>query len=345
MFFRIEYFKSQSFFVLGCFLLLVFISCKDITDSSLKTNSIIEELDNGAYAKSAGRSLSLTVVMDNFSWQHKIGEAFREVLAAPVKGLPQPEPLFTIRQMNQNAFTGFVRKSRCFLKVVEGAPKGFKVLKNEYARPQIGIVISGQTPEEIISCFQQNKEQIVTFFKQMELYAKQQRIKRILPLESIKEDLQLTIKIPRSYRLAKKTSDFYWFRKNIPHGGMNILVYAVPQDFFVNSKSMPQNIIRLRDSISGHHIPVDKGGRFITEEAFSPYIKPVTLKGFSSIETKGTWEVKNKYMAGPFINYIVKDTASKRLVVLEGFVFAPSVKKRDYILELEAILKTFTLSP
>ena len=48
-------------------------------------------------------------------------------------------------------------------------------------------------------------------------------------------------------------------------------------------------------------------------------------------------------MAGPFVNYTVKDTVNKRLLVLEGFVFAPSISKRDYLFELEAIIKTAEL--
>ena len=43
-------------------------------------------------------------------------------------------------------------------------------------------------------------------------------------------------------------------------------------------------------------------------------------------------------MAGPFLNYIVEDKPNNRLLVMEGFVFAPSVNKRDYMFELESIL-------
>jgi len=45
-------------------------------------------------------------------------------------------------------------------------------------------------------------------------------------------------------------------------------------------------------------------------------------------------------MAGPFLNYTVIDKANNRLIVVEGFVFAPAVNKRNYMFELEAILKT-----
>ena len=48
-------------------------------------------------------------------------------------------------------------------------------------------------------------------------------------------------------------------------------------------------------------------------------------------------------MAGPFLNYIIKDPENNRLLVLEGFIFAPSTNKRDYMFELEAILKSLKI--
>ena len=56
--------------------------------------------------------------------------------------------------------------------------------------------------------------------------------------------------------------------------------------------------------------------------------------------TKGTWEVANDYMAGPFVNYMVKDSIEKRWIVIEGFTFAPSASKRDYMFELNTIINT-----
>jgi hypothetical protein len=45
-------------------------------------------------------------------------------------------------------------------------------------------------------------------------------------------------------------------------------------------------------------------------------------------------------MAGPFVNYAVRDTANNRYLILEGFTYAPSSSKRDLQLELESILKS-----
>jgi hypothetical protein len=48
-------------------------------------------------------------------------------------------------------------------------------------------------------------------------------------------------------------------------------------------------------------------------------------------------------MAGPFISYSVIDKPNNRLVIVEGMTYAPSINKRDYMFELEAILKTLKI--
>ena len=58
------------------------------------------------------------------------------------------------------------------------------------------------------------------------------------------------------------------------------------------------------------------------------------------LETRGTWEVKGDFMGGPFLNYLIEDKLNERVLLVEGFVFAPSKRKRDNIIEIEAIVKS-----
>ena len=78
----------------------------------------------------------------------------------------------------------------------------------------------------------------------------------------------------------------------------------------------------------------------MTEKAFSPYVSPVVIAGKMAVEVKGIWEMNGYPMAGPFLSYIINDEANDRKLVIEGFTFAPSTEKRDYMFELEAILKS-----
>ena len=48
-------------------------------------------------------------------------------------------------------------------------------------------------------------------------------------------------------------------------------------------------------------------------------------------------------MAGPFLNVIIEDTKNQRFIVFEGFVFSPSDRKREYMVEIEAIIKSLKI--
>jgi hypothetical protein len=80
-----------------------------------------------------------------------------------------------------------------------------------------------------------------------------------------------------------------------------------------------------------------------TEKAFAPAVFPTEINGIEAIEVRGIWEVINYPMAGPFLTYILKDKERQRNIVLEGFTFAPATNKRDYMFELEAIIRTATV--
>ena len=48
-------------------------------------------------------------------------------------------------------------------------------------------------------------------------------------------------------------------------------------------------------------------------------------------------------MGGPFVNYLLKDEKSNQWIVVEGFAFAPSVSKREFMFELNSILSTISI--
>jgi hypothetical protein len=81
----------------------------------------------------------------------------------------------------------------------------------------------------------------------------------------------------------------------------------------------------------------------ITEEGYAPYLFKIKLDGKETFETKGTWELKNDFMSGPFINYTIEDKGHDRILVLEGFCYSPSKEERDLMHELESIIKSIVI--
>ena len=105
--------------------------------------------------------------------------------------------------------------------------------------------------------------------------------------------------------------------------------------------SFNERILNIRDSIGEAYVPGRLEGSYqITERAFRPYFYRAIVDGKQAYLTKGTCEVANDFMAGPFVNYMIQDTLKNRILVLEGFVFAPTASKRDYMFELNTIINT-----
>jgi hypothetical protein len=296
-------------------------------------------------SKSSGNINSMSVVIDNELWAGSVGETIREILAAPVYGLPQEEPLFLLRQMPPQVFSDFATKNRTVLKIEKGQPGDTRFLKNVYAAPQKLVLITGVDVNEIIDELNKNAERIVSAFKSEEIKEKQRRIRISLNKNNtIEENLGLTMRFPSVYRIAKEEDKFYWIRKDIKTGSMNIMLYEMPLNAISNNENAINDIIKMRDSIGEVHIPGPvEGSYMITEASYTPFLNNTIIDNKPTLETKSTWEVKNAFMAGPFINYIIEDKVNNRLLVAEGFTFAPSVEKRNHMFELEAIIRSIKI--
>jgi hypothetical protein len=294
--------------------------------------------------ESSGSINDITIVIDNDLWRGEVGDTLREIIAAPVLGLPQEENQFSVTQIPPKIFGRMFKTSRNLLFIGIENNEGFAVKKNIYASPQIAMTIIGKNKISLTERINAHKKEIISVFKNGDLKLSQRRIrKNHWNIDSIKTLHKLGVKltIPNSYALVDDTGDFLWFRQNISKGSMNIIAYALP---LAENDSIINNIVAARDTIGKKYIPGSSEGMYmITEAAYTPFTVQTELSGKPSYETRGKWEVKNDFMAGPFLNYTVVDKANNRLLVVEGFTFAPSIKKRDYMFELEAILKTLKI--
>jgi len=284
----------------------------------------------------------LQVVITNELWNGQVGEKIREYFAAPTDGLPQIEPLFTINQIQPENYTDFARTYRTFLHVSVADTNSVALKSNSYAKPQIGAFIKGTSEEIIIQLLDSNYQSIIQAFKGSEIKERQRRTRiSLLKIDSLQERFGVSLQIPSAYRVASACDDFYWIRKDLKsNGSTNILIYEVPMNIIREDTSLVGDIIRMRDTIGSSYLPVEDDALFITEEAFSPFLFTTEIDGKFAFETKGTWEVKDAYMAGPFVNYAIRDEAHDRYLIIEGFTYAPSMEKRDLQFELESIVRS-----
>ncbi|WP_370390319.1 DUF4837 family protein [uncultured Winogradskyella sp.] len=295
---------------------------------------------------SNGNLNNISVVVDNLLWEGKIGEAIRRNFAAPLEGLPQDEPIFGIRQIPPQVFDGFATRSRIILKIEKGELEPTtKIVHEAFAKPQTVVVVGGKTDAEIIAQIEDNRRKIINAFTKEEVKEKQRRINlSLLDDKKMEEALGFTIDIPSAYKIGKETEDFFWVRKSLSNTKtMDLMFYEVPIDAITESDSTIVTITKIRDEITKSKIPGEDDIYMTVEDAYAPSLYKTQIDNKEAYEVRGIWEVKGQYMAGPFITYAIRDQANQRFLIADGYVYAPSLKKREFVFELEAILKSIKI--
>jgi len=293
---------------------------------------------------SMGKINSLVIVIDNKEWMGTPGDMLRDIIGSPVLGLPQEENQFSVTQAPVKGFSTIFKTSRNVLLVGYDEKDTYKVKKDLYASPQVVMSILGKDETSLMALIEKHKKDIISVFKNTDLEVYQKKLaKKSIKTDTLKtlKNLNLKIDIPVDYRLVDDTGNFLWYRKHIAKGDLNLIAYELP---LIEIDSIANSIASSRNMIGKKYIPgPTEGSYMITEAAYSPHIKPIVLNNLQAYETRGKWEVKEDFMAGPFLNYTVIDKENNRLLVVEGFTYAPNIDKRDYMFELEAIIKTMKI--
>ena len=294
--------------------------------------------------QSSGRINSISVIIDKPSWDGKIGDAIREKYASEFIGLPQVEEAFTLNYIPYEAFTGFGRTARNVIYINRKKQDKPRLIRDRYARPQLFLEVSGLDNESIIHGISSSFEFSSAQFQKGEITENKNRILNSLLKDTGLDSLNISLKIPSAYSVFKNEPETVWLQKPLKNGTSNLIIKDLNSPVSDFEKINLNDVVSLRDSIGKEFIPGRvENSYMITEKEYLPYISYQTVNGFEAIETRGTWEVKGDYMGGPFINYIIKDTLNNSLLYVEGFVFSPSQRKRDKMIELEAVIKSMVI--
>jgi len=290
----------------------------------------------------SGRLNTISVIIDDALWNGEIGDSLRNKFAAPVIGLPQEEPQFTINQYPARLLEGFMTNSRNIIVIKKGVSQDFRIVSDEYAKPQHVYHLSGMNTQEIVSVLQAHAAEMSAMMHQTEIAEAQRRIDTAkISDKPLRRKFSIGLDIPTGYRYALQGDRFMWLKKDIVSGNMSVMVYAMPPQCLARDHDAVRNIVNMRDSIGSRYIHgTVPGSSMITEPAYAPYLDHTSIAGRKALVTRGSWELRNDYMSGPFVNYAISDKPNQRIIVLEGFCYAPSKDKRDLMLELDAIIRS-----
>ncbi|MFY8111170.1 MAG: DUF4837 family protein [Flavobacterium sp.] len=295
--------------------------------------------------ESVGKINTIAVIMNDALWNGEVGDSLRNKLAAPVFGLPQEEPLFTINQYPDKLVEGFVTDSRTIVVVKKGVSTSFEIKKNQYATPQTVFHLTGTTNDTLLYLLEKHSAEMIRLIKEGEIQANQKSNREsLLDPKIIENKFHIRLDVPSDFEYALQKPRFIWLKKEIVSGSMSLLLYQVPLNT-IQTPNPITSIIRMRDSIGKLYIKGrEEQTPMITGEGYAPYWFTIKLDHRPTFETKGTWELKNDFMSGPFINYVIFDKEYNRIMVLEGFCYSPADEKREVMFALESIIKSVKIS-
>ena len=284
---------------------------------------------------SGGRPYEVTVVGDVDSILYK-------TLSIDVEGLPQSEPMFDVRETDvkpTDALTGVLRYARSLI-VVDINPKKYEKLRleckrNMYAEPQLIVRICtpsvqclhDTTPDG--TALQGNAHTLAKLLKAHEskAYIETLQHKHNPKMEAeVKRMFGFDIPIPADMKSCKRGKDFLWISNDSPTAMQNICIYK--QQF------------RKRDSVMQVNIKGETDSMYMTtvHDACSVIYKHDEREDILTQEWRGLWEMKGDAMGGPLVARSIWGYYPREVVTIEGFVYAPGKKKRNLMMQLEAIV-------
>jgi hypothetical protein len=300
--------------------------------------------------ESIGKLNKVMVVAKISDWTGDVGKEVRNSFGELMVGLPQPEPILDVSQVAPSGFSSMMKASRNILIISESNNEGFSVKNNIYAQPQTVVYVQAKDDAGIIKLLQKYKKEIKSIFLEADVKFTQsifEKDKQDNTHYKTLQNLGISLTIPTKFNIVDDTGEFLWLRNHLTSGiaktgSNNILVYSIP---LTDESKVSDNIVAVRDSIGEKYIPGTDAEtqHMITEEAYTPFTFDAVIDGKKAYETRGKWEVKNDFMAGPFLNYTIIDKKNNRLIIFEGFTYAPSVNKRAFVFELEAIAKSMKI--
>ena len=319
--------ESLKTLLAGCLLLLFLASCS--TGGR-----------NGKLPKSTGMPYEVVLEGDTDSIVTKM-------LTEDVTGLPQPEPLCRLIQVKKGKTRGnyLLVRTRIVVNIGERdfgeqniGERDFSVTlhHDENAAPQNIIRITAQSAQQLREKL--NGEKLRHIVDEVELKhladiisgnpSKQNREMQ----DEIKKMFGIDMKIPAAMNASKKAKDFIWISNNASSGMQNLLVMKVKSEErrMKNSNAFQVNDKALIDSILRTNMPGETDSMYM--------VIPV-------LSERGLWEMKGDAMGGPYVMHRIHRQQSQAAkqgynLYIIAFVYAPEMKKKILIKQLEAAIST-----
>lgn len=296
---------------------------------------------------SSGNPYEVMVVVDDENmWDGYVGEAMRQVLQHPIPMLPQEEASFHISHIPEAHYDRITKLFRnvVLIRVNEhfSEPR-IKLERNVYSYPQLVMTIQGPSENEISTFITEETNVILNAFNAEEINRQAYQLEDRHNIKFDKKVFEMFgchLFIPIDLKKMKIGDDFIWASDDGLSSIQNVVIYSYP---YVSQKVFTRHaFIGLRNKFMTQ-IPGEHKGSVMSTNCDYVETSNIQINGHYVQEARGLWEMSKDAMGGPFISHSQVDTINNRVIVVEGFVYAPDKMKRTMLRRLQAALYTLQL--
>lgn len=333
---------------------------------------LISGCEGTDYRQSAqGDRSEVLVVMDSTQWESETAEAIRETFGEYMMTLPRPEQRFdlrftdinTQRQLDraqrhrsvifaapldeQSNVGGFIRNSLSddILQRVERGDNFAFPLEDRWYRDQWTLFLSGQSDEQLAERIREDGSNLVSTLHDKTIKRWKDYIYRsgeqVAKADSLWENHGFRFRVQHDYRVGVDTTNFVTMRRYL-HDNDRWLWAWYMEDVDDTDFVDTDWIHEVRDSLNKKYIRGSRDESYVTTEFRRDVTtESINLNGYPAYETRGTWQMTNDLMGGPFLHYTIFDEKANRIYMLEFAQFAPRYPKRRFMYQFEAMAQTF----
>jgi len=306
---------------------------------------------------STGKSGELIVVLEKQKWESNLGKSIQNCFGKMQDGLPQNEPMFKVVNISNAAFTGILQRHRNILLFEisnsDNKKSSLEIKKNVWANEQLVIKIIAANDSACANIINKNSETLLNYFNEAELerlkFSIQKNEEKSIS-KKLEKKHQLTLNVPKGYVVAMDTNNFVWLKNEMEKAiGNNF--HQISRGIFIHYQNytdqkifQKENLIQFQDSLTQQYIQgAAKNSYLKIESEYPPKIQEINFNSNYAVELRGLWKMQNDFMGGPLLTYCIYDKNKNRVVIISAYLYCPNFDKREYLRELEGIMKSLKI--
>ncbi len=313
------------------------------------------------------------LVCHEYYWQGIVGDSFRVNFEALYPITPQPEPILDVRHVDTKKFNQVMKTHRAIILLVNLEEKDDPVTKlvikalgeknvkraqeddryriavhrERWAKEQNVIYWFAPNKQKLFETVVRDHKQVLNILheadakllsKQVYKYGNNNKINQILI-----DSFGLEMLIPKGYSIAHQDSTAFWLRMDGDKVNSNIFVHTI--DIADAKMLSPDSLKAIRNRVTQQYFSSWAEGSYmqIDDKNLPIFFQEVEFGESKGLQARGVWYMEKDFMGGPFVSYLIPDRFRRRLILVDGFVYAPGQKKRPEMRKLDMIFSTFKL--